>query len=124
MSSTWFFAAFSAQLVVSAVVGPRAGRTVDAIGGRRIPPQLPGLSRNLLRYKAMARAATFVDLSEYLTTQTCPDRRAVGGPKRDRRSRNESAGLRRLRHGHVAAARNILRLGGQALAEGSSTLSA
>jgi predicted MFS family arabinose efflux permease len=36
MSSTWFFAAFSAALVVSALVGPRAGRTVDAVGGRGV----------------------------------------------------------------------------------------
>jgi predicted MFS family arabinose efflux permease len=36
ISSTWFFAAFSAALVVSAMVGPRAGRTVDAIGGRAV----------------------------------------------------------------------------------------
>src|SRR5262245_30222976 len=36
MSSTWFLAAFSAALVVSAMVGPRAGRTVDAVGGREV----------------------------------------------------------------------------------------
>src|SRR5262245_47811055 len=36
MSSTWFFAVFSASLVVSALVGPRAGRTVDAVGGREL----------------------------------------------------------------------------------------
>jgi predicted MFS family arabinose efflux permease len=36
ISSTWFFAAFSAALVVSAIVGPRAGRTVDAVGGRAV----------------------------------------------------------------------------------------
>jgi predicted MFS family arabinose efflux permease len=36
MSSTWFFAAFSAALVVSALVGPRAGRTIDAVGGRGV----------------------------------------------------------------------------------------
>jgi predicted MFS family arabinose efflux permease len=36
MSSTWFFAAFSFALVVSAMVGPRAGRKVDAIGGRGV----------------------------------------------------------------------------------------
>jgi predicted MFS family arabinose efflux permease len=36
ISSTWFFAAFSASLVVSALVGPRAGRTVDAVGGREV----------------------------------------------------------------------------------------
>ena len=39
------------------------------------------MSHNLLRYKAMARAATFVDVSDYLITQICPDCRAVGGPK-------------------------------------------
>jgi predicted MFS family arabinose efflux permease len=36
VSSTWFFAAFSAALIVSALVGPRAGRTVDAVGGREV----------------------------------------------------------------------------------------
>src|SRR5215813_12395493 len=36
MSSRWFFAAFSAALVVSALVGPRVGRTVDAVGGREV----------------------------------------------------------------------------------------
>jgi predicted MFS family arabinose efflux permease len=36
MSSTWFFAAFSGSLVVSALVGPRAGRTVDTVGGREV----------------------------------------------------------------------------------------
>src|SRR5215510_15164123 len=36
MSSSWFFAAFSASLVVAALVGPRAGRTVDAVGGREV----------------------------------------------------------------------------------------
>jgi predicted MFS family arabinose efflux permease len=36
ISSTWFFAAFSAALVVSALVGPRVGRTVDAVGGREV----------------------------------------------------------------------------------------
>ena len=36
ISSTWFFAAFSGALLVSAVVGPPAGRIVDAIGGREV----------------------------------------------------------------------------------------
>jgi hypothetical protein len=31
ISSTWFFAAFSGALVVSAILGPRAGQTVDAV---------------------------------------------------------------------------------------------
>jgi predicted MFS family arabinose efflux permease len=35
-SSTFFFAAFSAALVISALVGPLAGRTVDAVGGREL----------------------------------------------------------------------------------------
>jgi predicted MFS family arabinose efflux permease len=35
-SSTHFFAAFSTALIVSALVGPRTGRTVDAIGGREV----------------------------------------------------------------------------------------
>ena len=36
MSSAWFFAAFSAALVISALVGPLAGRTVDRVGGRGV----------------------------------------------------------------------------------------
>jgi predicted MFS family arabinose efflux permease len=35
-SGTWFFAAFSTSLIVSALVAPWAGRTVDAIGGRAV----------------------------------------------------------------------------------------
>jgi MFS-type transporter involved in bile tolerance (Atg22 family) len=36
ITSSWFFAAFSGSLVVAAMVGPRVGRTVDAIGGREV----------------------------------------------------------------------------------------
>ena len=36
VSSTWFFAAFSSSLVISALIGPRVGRTIDAIGGREV----------------------------------------------------------------------------------------
>lgn len=36
VSSTAFFAAFSAALLISAVMGPRIGRTIDAIGGREV----------------------------------------------------------------------------------------
>lgn len=35
-SSTSVFAAFSASLLVAAAIGPRVGRTIDAIGGRRV----------------------------------------------------------------------------------------
>lgn len=33
---TWFFAAFSASLVLSGLLGPRIGRTIDRIGGRSV----------------------------------------------------------------------------------------
>ena len=36
ISSTWFFAAFSASLLLSALIGPRVGRTIDAYGGREV----------------------------------------------------------------------------------------
>jgi MFS family permease len=34
VSSNWVFAAFSAALVISAVLGPRIGRQIDLVGGR------------------------------------------------------------------------------------------
>lgn len=36
ISSTWFFAAFSASLLISALIGPRVGRSIDAYGGREV----------------------------------------------------------------------------------------
>ncbi|WP_407152331.1 MFS transporter [Bradyrhizobium sp. ORS 86] len=36
ISSTWFFAAFSASLVISGLLGPRVGRQIDRVGGRRV----------------------------------------------------------------------------------------
>lgn len=36
MSSNWFFAAFSASLVISGLLGPRVGRQIDRVGGRQI----------------------------------------------------------------------------------------
>src|ERR1700712_5648594 len=36
VSSNWIFAAFSASLVVSAVLGPRIGRRIDLVGGRQV----------------------------------------------------------------------------------------
>jgi MFS family permease len=36
ISSNWFFAAFSASLVVSGLLGPRVGRQIDRVGGRQI----------------------------------------------------------------------------------------
>jgi predicted MFS family arabinose efflux permease len=34
VSSTWIFAAFSAALVIAALLGPRVGRQIDLVGGR------------------------------------------------------------------------------------------
>jgi MFS family permease len=36
ISSNWFFAAFSASLVISGVLGPRVGRQIDRVGGRQV----------------------------------------------------------------------------------------
>ena len=36
MSSNWIFAAFSAALVISALLGPRVGRQIDLFGGRPV----------------------------------------------------------------------------------------
>jgi predicted MFS family arabinose efflux permease len=36
VSSNWIFAAFSASLVISAILGPRVGRQIDLVGGRQV----------------------------------------------------------------------------------------
>ena len=36
VSSNWIFAAFSASLVISALLGPRIGRRIDLVGGRPV----------------------------------------------------------------------------------------
>ncbi|MEH2626582.1 putative MFS family arabinose efflux permease [Bradyrhizobium sp. AZCC 1719] len=36
ISSTWIFTAFSASLVISALIGPRVGRQIDLVGGRSV----------------------------------------------------------------------------------------
>ena len=36
VSSNWIFAAFSASLVLSALLGPRIGRQIDLVGGRSV----------------------------------------------------------------------------------------
>lgn len=36
ISSNWLFGAFSASLVISGVLGPRVGRQIDLVGGRKV----------------------------------------------------------------------------------------
>jgi predicted MFS family arabinose efflux permease len=36
VSSNWIFTAFSASLVISALIGPRVGRQIDLVGGRSV----------------------------------------------------------------------------------------
>src|SRR6185312_331366 len=36
ISSNWVFAAFSASLVISGLLGPRVGRQIDRVGGRQV----------------------------------------------------------------------------------------
>src|SRR5271168_176028 len=36
VSSNWIFAAFSAALVIAALLGPRVGRQIDLVGGRSV----------------------------------------------------------------------------------------
>ena len=57
------------------------GRWLQATNGKSAADTSTGMSRNMLRCKAIAHAATFVDVSEYLTSETCSDCGAVGGPK-------------------------------------------
>src|SRR5579864_4297642 len=36
ISTNWIFGAFSASLVISAMLGPRIGRQIDLVGGRQV----------------------------------------------------------------------------------------
>lgn len=103
-------------------VGNVSGRWLQATNGKSSADASTGMFRNLLRYKAIARGAVYVDVSEYLSTQTCSDCNAVGGPKGAK-----GLEIREWTCGHcgsvhdrdVNAARVILRLGRQTLVEGS-----
>ena len=104
-------------------VGNVSGRWLQATNGKSSADASTGMSRNMLRYKAIARAAMFVDTSEYLSTQVCSECGSVGGPKglKDLGIREWVCGDCGAVHDRdVNAARNILRLGRQTLAEGSS----
>jgi putative transposase len=104
-------------------VGNVSGRWLQATNGKSSADASTGMSRNILRYKAIARVATFVDTSEQLSTQTCSECGCVGGPKglkglEIREWTCDECGA--VHDRDVNAARNILRLGRQTLAEGSS----
>jgi putative transposase len=104
-------------------VGNVSGRWLEATNGKSSADANTGMSRNMPRYKAIARVATFVDTFEHLTTQTCCECGCVGGPKRlkgleIREWTCDACGA--VDDRDVNAARNILRLGRQTLAEGSS----
>jgi hypothetical protein len=80
-------------------------------------------STNMLRYKAISRAAAFVDTPEHLSTQACCACGGIGDPKGTkgleiREWTCHDCGA--VDDRDVNAGRNILRLGRQALAEGSS----
>lgn len=105
-------------------VGNVSGRWLQATNGKSSADASTGMFRNLLRYKAIARGAVYVDVSEYLSTQTCSDCGAVGGPKGSKGLEIrewECSTCGAVHDRDVNAARVILRLGHQALVEGSST---
>jgi transposase len=62
-------------------VGNVSGRWLQATNGKSSADASTGMSRNMLRYKAIARAAMLVDTCEYLSTQVCSECGSVGGPK-------------------------------------------
>lgn len=62
-------------------VGDVNGKWLQASNGKSSADAATGMFRNLLRYKAVERGAVFIDVSEHLTTQTCSDCGAIGGPK-------------------------------------------
>jgi putative transposase len=103
-------------------VGNVSGKWLQATNGKSSQDAATGTVRNMLRYKAIARGARFVDVSEYLTTQTCSDCGAVGGPKGNAGLEIREWTCSRCGAVHdrdVNAARIILRLGRETLVEGS-----
>jgi transposase len=103
-------------------VGNVSGRWLQATSGKSSADASTGVSRNMLRYKALARAATFVDVNEYLSTQVCSDCGSISGPKglKDLGIREWQCECGAVHDRDVNAAKNILRAGRCTLAEGSS----
>jgi transposase len=108
-------------------VGNVSGRWLQATNGKSSTDASTGMSRNMLRYKAIARGAIFVDTSEYLSSQTCSNCFLVGGPKgREGLSVREWAcsNCGAVHDRDVNAACNILRLGRKTLKTGSPFIAA
>jgi putative transposase len=62
-------------------VGNVSGRWLQATNGKSSADASTGMSRKMLRYKAITHGATFVDISEHLSTQTCCECGCLGGPR-------------------------------------------
>ena len=103
-------------------VGNVSGKWLQATNGKSSADAATGMTRSFLRYKAIARGAILADVSEYLSTQTCSDCDAVGGPKG-----TQGLEIREWKCSHcgsihdrdVNAAKNILRVGLDTLFEGA-----
>ena len=105
-------------------VGNVSGRWLQATNGKSAADASTGMSRNLLRYKRWRAQRRLWTCPNTSRAETCSDCGAVGGPKgtkglQVRQWTCMSCGV--VHDRDVTAARNILRLGRQALAEGSST---
>ena len=75
-------------------VGDVSARWLQATNGKSAADASTGMSRNMLRYKAMARAATFVDVSAYLDDSDLFRLRCSWRPERDEGSRGKRMDVR------------------------------
>lgn len=106
------------------MVGNASANWQVAMNGKAAFDASWGLFRDMLRYKAIARGAVYMDVPEAYTTQVCS---ACGALPEGRPKGIADLGIREWTCGDcgathdrdVNAARNILRLGHQALAEGA-----
>lgn len=106
------------------MVGNASARWQQQTNGKSAADASWGIFRNLLRYKAIARGAVYMDVPEAFTTQVCS---ACGALPEGRPKGIADLGIRQWICGgcgathdrDVNAAINIARLGHQALAEGA-----
>lgn len=105
-------------------VGNISARWQQQTNGKSAADASMGLFRSLLKYKAIARSAVYLDVPEAFTTQVCS---ACGSLPEGRPKGIADLGIRAwtcsdcgaVHDRDVNAARNILRLGCEALAEGA-----